>query len=153
MEIRDVQYQGMRKADLLDALINCVSADERRALEKGEEGLAVSRYNRATLLRMLGMQGSAEGLKARIDGARAKELADALSAYLGRFMADRPQGHKWIVLSCLFLAFVAEEPMHPREIVHWEKRGNGYACPVRDASGDSLCRWCACRAGGDAGDT
>ncbi len=136
------------KTTLLKYLNGYVSADERAALEN-DSGLYISQYNRATIIRMLDMEKTiADPEKtedAVIDIGQVRYLKDALRNYLDVYMADRPDGHKWIVLSCLFSTFIAGEPMHPQEVAHWEKIGDSYCCPARDASEDSLCLWCACQ--------
>jgi uncharacterized protein (UPF0305 family) len=129
------------KKAYLDELRRQVSAEERKALENGE-AVPVSRYNRETMLRMLRQDAPAAGL---VDPARAEALRRALVAYLGTYMPDCPQGHKWIILSCLFLAMVACEPMHPQAVTGWEKRGDGYVCRAREDGDGSVCRWCVCR--------
>lgn len=131
-------------ASALKALKARVTPAERAALMDGGAGLVISRYNRETLLRMLDMDAPPAGRDVDARGMAALEAA--LEDYLARYMPDRPEGHKWIVISCLFLACIVREPMHPREIVGWEEADGGYLCPARDTSPGSLCRWCACRA-------
>ena len=131
-------------ASALKALKARVTPAERAALRDGGAGLVISRYNRETLLRMLDMDAPPAGRDVDARGMAALEAA--LEDYLARYMPDRPEGHKWIVISCLFLACIVREPMHPREIVGWEEADGGYLCPARDTSPGSLCRWCACRA-------
>lgn len=77
-----------------------------------------------------------------LDSARA--LHDQLQTYLNLYMADQPQAHKWIILACLFSAFLVREPMHPQEMAKWVRRGDAYACPAKEVIEDSLCRWCPC---------
>ena len=127
----------------LGQLQDSINPGERRALENASEGLVISRYNRETLLRMLAMDGLPE--EGDIDAASLEAMKAALEDYLSRYMPDRPEGHKWIVLSCLFLAFIVREPMHPREIVGWKRADGAYICPAREMSPGSLCRWCVCR--------
>ena len=129
------------RSAFLSALRARISPDERAWLEAGDHP-GLSRYNRQTLLRMLGHDAVKPGL---VDGERAASLEAALRSYLDRYMADQPQGHRWIVLSCLYLVFVAEEPMHPQPIVHWTRVDGGYVCPTREDGEGSLCRWCVCR--------
>lgn len=127
------------RSDLLDALRARISPDERAAL-RDNTVQNISRYNRMTLLRILECEEPDLG---RMDAGRVEALHAALREYLNRYMPDAPNGHKWIILSCLFLAFVAMEPMHPQAIVGWEKKEGGYLCPSREE--DGICQWCVCR--------
>lgn len=129
------------RRELLDALRARITDAERAGIEAGE-GLVVSRYNRATLMRLLTCPAP-EG-DVPVDNDAVAALEAALRGYLDRYMPDAPEGHKWIILCCLFSAFVAREPMHPREVVDWTQTGDGYRCPARDEAEGSLCRWCAC---------
>lgn len=128
-------------ADFLRELRGRVSEEERKALEEGELP-AVSRYNRATVLRMLCESGSPDGA---VDTDRAGALETALQGYLDRYMADMPRGHKWIILSCLFLSVVAGEPMHPQAVTGWTREGERYYCRAREEQPGSICLWCVCR--------
>lgn len=134
----------MTAQDLLERLTGAVSDEDWRRLAEGDPSLVVGSWNRATLLRMRGFQPKAF----EIDVARADALEASLRSYLNRYMPDRPEGHRWIILSCLFLAFIAREPLHPREIVHhraaFEDGAIVYRCPSREASPESLCRFCVC---------
>ena len=146
--VREYNMEARESADpsaLLERLRGSIAPAERAALERGE-GLVISRHNRETLLRMLTTDPSPDGR--RVDPAVLSAMEATLQGYLDRYMPDRPEGHKWIMLSCVYLAFVAREPLHPRETVGWVQREDGYHCPARETTADSLCRWCAC--GGEA---
>lgn len=136
------------KTELLRQLNGQVSAEERAALENGGVGLVISQYNRRTLLGMLSTGEAALRAEApeerRIDPGHVGALRSALEGFLAQYMSDRPEGHKWIILSCLYLAFVAGEPMHPQEVVRWTYRCGEYRCPAREDTEGSLCRWCVC---------
>jgi len=129
-------------ATLLRRLTGGITPAERAALERGE-GLVISRYNRETLLRML-ETGAAQYTHC-VDPAEVEAMRSALQGFLDRHMPDRPEGHRWIMLSCIFLAFVAREPLHPQPVVGWQRRQGACICPAREVSADSLCRWCVCR--------
>ena len=137
------KIRRISEAMALGQLRKGITPSERKALENGGEGLVIGRYNRETLLRMLDMDDLPEGQG--VDPERLEGLEGALRDYLNRYMPDQPEGHKWIVLSCLFLALVVREPMHPREIVGWRQAGGAYICPTREPSSGSICRWCVCR--------
>lgn len=126
--------------EFLRSLQERITPEERTALAAGE-GLPISAYNRATMLRLL----SDEGGEATADTDRAGALERSLQAYLDRYMADLPGGHKWVILSCLYLALAVGEPMHPQPVTGWIRRGEAYFCPAREDQEGSLCRWCACR--------
>ena len=129
----------MTRNDLLNNLRGQISPAERAALWN-DTVQNISRYNRMTLLRILECEEPDYG---RMGAGRAEALHVALREYLNRYMPDTPEAHKWIILSCLFLAFVAMEPMHPQAIVGWEKKEDGYFCPSREEGG--ICQWCVCR--------
>lgn len=129
----------MTRNDLLNDLRGQISPAEREAL-RDNTVQNISRYNRMTLLRILECEEQDDG---RVDAGRAEALHTALREYLNRYMPDTPEAHKWIILSCLFLAFVAMEPLHSQAIVGWEKTEGGYLCPSREEGG--VCRWCVCR--------
>ena len=154
---------GTAKADFLESLLRQISGEERAALLEGGGDLRINPYNRATMVRMLKMGEELEKLReaGRISKARsgsssgpekdqpldldsARALHDQLQTYLNLYMADQPQAHKWIILACLFSAFLVREPMHPQEMAKWVRRGDAYACPAKEVTEDSLCRWCAC---------
>lgn len=129
----------MTRNDLLQQLRSWIYPAERAAL-RDDTIQNISRYNRMTLLRILECEEPDRG---RMDAGRVEALHVALREYLNRYMPDTPEAHKWIILSCLFLAFVAMEPMHPQAIVGWEKKEDGYFCPSREE--DGICQWCVCR--------
>ena len=129
----------MPRNDLFQPLKAQISPAERAAL-RDDTVQNISRYNRMTLLRILECEEPDYG---RMDAGRVEALHVALREYLNRYMPDTPEAHKWIILSCLFLAFVAMEPMHPQAIVGWEKKEDGYFCPSREE--DGICQWCICR--------
>ena len=118
-----------------------VSDEEREDLENGDI-LFISGYNRATMLRMLQIEAPSDGT---VDTAQAEALTHALQSYLNEYMPDYPQGHKWIILSCLFLSMVVREPMHPQKMTGWQKRGSRYYCKAREDQAGSVCHWCVCR--------
>ena len=130
----------MKRSELLQRLRGHVRKDEWPLLADGSAPLVISRWNRATLMRMRGFEAPPGEAKDEDVGAMEALLAD----YLKRTMPDRPEGHRWILLSCLFLAFVAREPLHPAEIVGHRPGPEGRVCPAREPGPDSLCRFCVC---------
>ena len=135
----------MTATDLLLKLKNEISDNDWRMLEDADSPLIISQWNRATLLRMRNFPPPAHS----VSEDEVESLQASLGDYLNRYMADQPEGHRWIILSCLFLAFIARGPLHPAEIVHHRlisRDGSSiYCCPAREESTDSLCRFCVCK--------
>jgi len=125
----------------LDRLKSRVSEEEREDLENNDV-LFISWYNHETVLRMLHDEGGGNGT---VDTERADALEKALEAYLAQYMAEYPPGHKWVILSCLYLSQIAEEPMHPQRMTHWRRENGVYYCRAREEQPGSVCRWCVCR--------
>lgn len=126
--------------EYLSRLRKHVSDEEREDLENGDI-LFVSWYNRETMLRMLHSEALFDGT---VDTDQAEALTNALLAYLNKHMPDYPQGHKWIILACLFLSMVVREPMHQQRTTGWQKHGDQYYCRAREDQEGSVCRWCVC---------
>lgn len=121
-----------------------ITAEERELLEKKTGNLIISEYNRNTLLRMLDRQVVSDDI---VDTDRMIRLIRTLQKYLQTYMENQPEGHRWIILACLFLSGVVKEPMHPQAIVHWEQdlSGMNYYCPAFSAEEGSTCRFCVCQ--------
>ncbi len=127
---------------LLAYLKGLISPETAASLNDAASPLVISAWNRETLLRMLAYGSEAER---EISPAAASELARSVKAYLEQYMAEAPEGHDWIIISCLFLSFIVNEPMHPQAAAHWEKIGeNEYLCPMFEPGSASTCRWCVC---------
>ena len=137
----------MTKEELREQMLAQISDEEWNKLRAGDKSLRVSVYNRNTLLRLAEEPlTDPEGI---VDQASAEELETSLRAYLDQYMAEAPEAHKWIILACLFSAFLSGEPMHPVEVVHAEKRiedgETRWYCRAREDVPGCLCRWCVCR--------
>ena len=130
------------RSEFLDGLRGRISEQEMAAIKSGE--IRVSSFNRTVILRLLSGDELPEGT---VDTDRADGLQSALEAYLERYMPEYPEGHKWIILSCLFLAMAAEEPLHPQQAAGWIRRGDACYCSAREDQPGSICRWCVCRSG------
>ena len=124
---------------LLLTLCSQITPVERSALRNNNVA-HISQHNRNTLLHMLEME---EQNPVPVDTARAKALHAALRDYLNRYMPETPEAHKWIIIACLYLALVAGVPMHPKDIVGWEKMNDKYICPSQEEGG--VYQWCVCR--------
>ncbi len=129
------------RSDYLNALRAQISEEERDDLERNDL-ILISGYNRSTVLRLLHEDADADGT---VDTERADALRRALEDYLKQYMAEYPQGHKWVILSCLYLALVAGEPMHPQRMTGWRRQGDTYFCRAREDLPGSVCQWCVCR--------
>ncbi len=136
------QDSGRMTADNYLKMLRARISEEERADLENDGDLVIGSYNRATMLRMLRDTGAREKT---VDTDRADALENALRSYLDRYMADMPRGHKWVILSCLYLSMVAGEPMHPQAITGWRREGDRYYCRAREDTPDSTCRWCVCR--------
>lgn len=135
----------MTASELLDLLIRAISNEDWQRLDRNDPSLVISQWNLKTLQRMRAYRPAPGSVCVE----KAEEMKLSLSRYLDRYMPDKPEGHRWIIISCLFLAFVAREPLHPRDIVrHRQVLIHGrtaYLCPAHEASEESLCRFCVCR--------
>lgn len=125
----------MTREALLESLKAEITPEERDTLAR-DAVPRISRYNRATLLRMLDTPASTGD----VDPAAVEGLRTALAEYLDRYLPEDRAAHKWITLSCLFLAFVVREPLHPQAVTGWDA---SHRCPAREEGG--ICRWCICR--------
>lgn len=136
----------MKRADLLCRLKKEIRRDEWKRLESGDGSLIISNYNRETLLFMKRME---EVEESEISEERIEGLHTALQKFLNLYMKDKPEGHKWIILSCIFLAFIQERPMHPSEFMNIEtveKEGRmTYFCPCKSEEEGNVCSFCVCR--------
>jgi len=130
------------RSEFLEGLRGRISEQEKADIESGE--IRMSSYNRTVIRRLLSGAACPEGM---VDTDRADELQSALETYLERYMPEYPQGHKWIILSCLFLAMAAEEPLHPQQAAGWIRRGDACYCRAREDQPGSICKWCVCRSG------
>ena len=134
----------MTTAEFLDLLIHAISSEDWQRLDRGDPSLVISRWNLKTLQRMRQYQPSSGCIPVE----KTEALRLSLSEYLNRTMPEKPEGHQWIIISGLFLAFVAREPLHPQEIVrHLPVLKDGrraFLCPAREDSKESLCRFCVC---------
>ncbi len=135
----------MKAQELLDKLIEAITADEWNRLKHGDSSLVISSFNREVLLSI--SSTSAENFE--IDTKSIRNLHEALQQYLDIYMADRPIGHKWIIIASIFLTFVQRHPMHPQQATDWKRivisEKTEYVCPCKDAGANSVCSYCVCR--------
>lgn len=130
--------------ELQNKLIEAITADEWNRLEHGDSSLVISSFNREVLLSM--KNTPAENYE--IDTKSVRNLHKTLQKYLDTYMADRPIGHKWIIIASIYLTFVQKRPMHPQQATHWKRidvsEKAGYICPCKDTSAGSICSYCVC---------
>ena len=135
----------IRQSELKRKLCGKISDREWGLLGTGSPELYVSAFNRAKITEMLYYPAGEKS----VDLSRVQELHHALQTYLREYMAEKPEAHKWIILSCLYLAFVREEPLHPKEAAGYVARSDHgkkvYFCPLREGGPDSICSYCVCR--------
>lgn len=131
----------MKKTELKKTLLSYITEAEWDQLENRPYELVIGAFNRETILRMQknGMDDTEEISEQWING-----LYHVLKEYLQKYMPEQPEGHKWIIIACIYLAGIEQVPMHPQEYVGWVKNENGYACPNHSGS-HSVCRYCACK--------
>ena len=166
---------SFNRSSLLQQLIISVLPEEWEALENPESSLVISGFNRRVLLEMrsavvrrnvnedAGSAGIATAIdpsavpektpavfeEAPVSPEAVEELRRRLEEFLKEHMADKPDGWKWIITSCLYLSFIAEKPLHPIEIVGIktvEEDGKTvYECPARSFDRKAVCQYCVCR--------
>ena len=128
-----------------------ISPEEAALLRKGTAGLCVSAFNRDVCLRLLDAEISTPSGSGTItpadrdavDPDDAASLENDLASYLNEYMADRPEGHKWIILACLYLTFAERLPMHPQSAAKWIEKDGRFYCRYMEE--DSVtCRYCMC---------
>ena len=138
----------MTVAEFTEQLKNRIGPEEAALLRKGTDGLCISAFNRDVCLRLLDAEVSTAGgdsaTAGDVDPTDAAKLESDLSAYLNEYMADRPEGHKWIILACLYLTFAERLPMHPQTAAKWVEEDGRYYCPSM-APESVTCGYCVCR--------
>ena len=134
----------MRKDELLRRLKGAISADEYRLLNDNQVP-HISEFNRKTLLEMMQRTGASDD---EIMTERIDSLRSALENYLSVYLPENQSAWTWIILSGVYLRFICELPMYPKESVHYKRiMKNGepiYACPAKSSAEDSVCMFCVC---------
>lgn len=132
----------LKKSDLLKRLQEAVSQEEWESLTA--DGLYVSGFNRNVLLEMK----TAEIPDGDLQEQAVAELHTILTEFLQEHMKENPEGWKWVILSCIYLTFLAERPMHPAEVMDIKvSEINGktvYECPGKDSGRNTACYYCVC---------
>ena len=146
MGYEDLSAGRASTVDFATGLIASVSPGEWRQLEEGGFEGEVSAFNRAVLLRL--RDCSADDVASKtFDVTAAERMANMLQDFLDEHLPDNPRAQRWIRVSCLALAFVFREPLHPIEVVKAETRViDGkvtYYCPACEGD-ETLCGYCVC---------
>lgn len=135
----------MKAVEYRERLLAQISEDERCLLEASDPSLVINEHNRRTLLEMRAGSCIADE---DFDEELALALDGDLRAYLGEYMADQPEGHKWIVVASLYLAFVARRPMHAIDragiIIEERDSATVYYCPSKTSGESLICDCCVC---------
>ena len=80
-----------------------------------------------------------------VDDKAVETAEKLLTAFLDETWADQPQAHKYVIGSCLALAFLFKKPLHPQEKVNYiirvEDGKEQYYCPYNEKG--TLCDFCA----------
>ena len=134
----------MTKSELLEALKQEVSSEEYKNLRERRIP-HLSEYNRQTMLELLSRTNVPSG---DVSSDRVAALRTTLERYLAIYLADAKDSWKWIILPCIYLSFICNLPLHPREIVHYTitaKHGQVvYHCPMKSAEEGTACAFCVC---------
>ena len=140
-------------ATYLDSLLEDVEKDEWDQLHRANSDLVINEHNRTTLLEMQQVANSPANrddlARTPVDIAAASELSNQLQTYLNTYMDDAPEGHKWIILASLYLAFVARRPLHAldrTQVVTAQVDGaTMYYCPSKTPGDNFICDACVCQ--------
>ena len=132
------------KSRLFRELQKSVTEAEWDALER-DHNLAVSSFNRNVLL---GWKNEKISDDLEIPEEQVMGLHMVLREFLETHMGDNPGGWKWVILSCIYLAFIAERPLHSIEVLDIKELSvdgkTVYECPVKSNGKNTPCRYCVC---------
>ena len=147
----------MNAKEFCKELVEQITHAEWDALDRCDPSLTINNHNREALLEMRALcmaTGTAEAAdehthpEPEVDLEAAENLARYLQEYLDEYMPDAPEGHKWIVLASLYLAFVARRPLHPIDragvVVEQLNRRTIYRCPLKVPGDNPICDACVC---------
>lgn len=137
----------MRRAELVSRL-RAFAGDEVLAdLALDPCPLPIDGFNLDACRRALLDEGAREGER-ETDSTQVSELAGMLTDYLERYLPGEPLRARLITLSCLCLAFVLHEPMHPTDRVEAKQETRGgrqvWVCPCKVTGERNICDFCAC---------
>lgn len=134
----------MTKTQLAENIIKSIEKSEWDKLQDGRLEIPVSEHNRKVLLEL---RGSGVDYTGEVCDKDVHRLSDAVYEFLKVTWPEEPEAHKYVVLSCLVLTFLREEPMHPKDKVQYEiVEHDGikeYHCPVKTEG--VICKYCVAR--------
>lgn len=135
----------MTKKILLEKLKHSISHSEYTALTQNTLS-HISEHNRHTLLEMMEFSVSDE---TNVSLQQVESLRTILENYLNIYLPDDRSSWKWIILSCIYLCFICNRPLHSKESVHYtENSVNGktvYRCPCKSPEENTACSFCICQ--------
>ncbi len=162
----------MNTREFCKELVEQITHAEWDALDRCDPSLTINNHNREALLEMRALYmapGTAEAAdehthpepevdtgatdehtqtEPEVNVEAAENLARYLQEYLDEYMPDAPEGHKWIVLASLYLAFVARRPLHPIDragvVVEQLDGRTIYRCPLKVPGDNPICDACVC---------
>ena len=106
----------------------------------------ISQHNRKSLLEM--KEKAVEDKNGSVAIRDILRLRKLLLDFLSEYMKDQPQWWKWIILSCVYLSYVAERPMHPLDVVgirtELSDGKTTYRCPMKSREKGTVCDYCVC---------
>ena len=137
---------GITRPALLQQLLNEITAEEWEELIHNR-GFPINDFNRGVLLEMRTADVDCGADDIREEDVTA--LRGVLEDFLGRYLSDGPDAWKWIIISCTYLTYIAERPMHPIDVVGiQEVTVDGkriYECPSKSDEEHTACHFCVCR--------
>lgn len=135
----------MNRRELIANLCARFSDEEWAALENGSDTVPVNEFNRSAIVRMRACDAA---LDEELPADEVAELDDMLTTYMATYLPENVPAQKYFVASCLSLAFVLREPMHPLDKVQAVTREvDGRAvhfCPSKVTGERNICDWCVC---------
>ncbi len=135
---------GMTKTDLLKQIMDSVSEEEWKAIDEHKIIASDFNYKNLSVIRNLKI-----GIDSEIDEDKLAAMIEQLNRFLEKELSDKPEAWKWIHISCIYLGFIAERPLHPIDLMHITQINVGddvfYECPMKDTSAGSMCNFCVCR--------
>ena len=162
----------MNTREFCKELVEQITHAEWDALDRCDPSLTINNHNREALLEMRALCMAPDTAEAadgpthpeldvdleaadehtqpepEVDLEAAENLARYLQEYLDEYMPDAPEGHKWIVLASLYLAFVARRPLHPIDragvLIEQLNGSTIYRCPLKVPGDNPICDACVC---------
>lgn len=135
----------MTKNELRNQLNLAISEEEWAKLQRGE--LPVSDFNCNVLKEM--KQPGTDGEQSVVDEQLAEDLSQVLKGYLSEHLSHNQPAWKYIIISSIYLTYIAERPMHPIEDLEIKvtegREGRIYECPNKSSKRDTSCHFCVCK--------